>query len=65
MGAFAGIVDPLVAPAEGFYDKYEFIKSPGTGKMFLPVKTIKELFRQFFQNIISNRIALKLIILYI
>jgi GNAT superfamily N-acetyltransferase len=44
IGAFAVIVDPLDNEAEGFYKKYGFIKLPDSGKMFLPMKTIKELF---------------------
>lgn len=44
IGAFAVIVDPLDKDAERFYDKYGFIKLPDSGKMFLPMKTIKELF---------------------
>jgi GNAT superfamily N-acetyltransferase len=44
IGAFAVIVDPLDIEAERFYEKYGFIKLPDSGKMFLPMKTIKELF---------------------
>ena len=44
IGAFAVIVDPLDNEAERFYQKYGFIKLPDSGKMFLPMKTIKELF---------------------
>ena len=44
IGAFAVIVDPLDKEAERFYEKYGFIKLPDSGKMFLPMKTIKELF---------------------
>jgi hypothetical protein len=44
IGSFAVIVDPLDKEAERFYDKYGFIKLPGSGKMFLPMNTIKELF---------------------
>ncbi|MDH5382287.1 MAG: GNAT family N-acetyltransferase [Cyclobacteriaceae bacterium] len=44
IGAFAVIVDPLDKEAERFYKKYGFIKLPDSGKMFLPMKTIKELF---------------------
>lgn len=45
IGAFAVIVDPLDKEAEQFYYKYGFIKIPDSGKMFLPMKTIKELFK--------------------
>lgn len=44
IGAFAVIVDPLDTEAENFYGKYGFIKLPDSGKMFLPMKTIKSLF---------------------
>lgn len=44
IGAFAVVVDPLDVEAERFYEKYGFIKLPDSGKMFLPMKTIKELF---------------------
>jgi GNAT superfamily N-acetyltransferase len=44
IGAFAVIVDPLDIEAERFYEKYGFIRLPDSGKMFLPMKTIKELF---------------------
>lgn len=44
IGAFAVIVDPLDQEAESFYEKYGFIKLPDSGKMFLPMRTIKELF---------------------
>jgi len=44
IGAFAVIVDPLDNDAERFYKKYGFIKLPDSGKMFLPMKTIKLLF---------------------
>ena len=45
IGAFAVIVDPLDKEAERFYDKYGFIKLPDSGKMVIPIKTIKELFK--------------------
>lgn len=44
IGAFAVIVDPLDDHAERFYSKFGFIKLPDSRKMFLPLKTIKELF---------------------
>ncbi len=44
IGAFAVIVDPLDKEAELFYEKYGFINLPDSGKMFLPMKTIEELF---------------------
>ncbi|ASB49943.1 GNAT family N-acetyltransferase [Alkalitalea saponilacus] len=44
VGSFAVIVDPLDKEAERFYEKYGFINLPDSGKMFLPMKTIEELF---------------------
>lgn len=44
IGTFAVIVDPLDKEAERFYEKYGFIHLPDSGKMFLPMKTIEELF---------------------
>ena len=45
IGAYAIIVDPLDEEAEKFYHRYGFIKLPDSGKMFLPMKTVKELFK--------------------
>mgnify|MGYP000557231986 CR=1 FL=1 len=44
IGAFAVIVDPLDEQAEIFYEKYGFIKLPDSGKMFMAMKTIHQLF---------------------
>ncbi len=44
IGSFAVIVDPLDKEAVDFYEKYGFIKLPDNGKMFLPMKTIEQLF---------------------
>src|SRR5690554_742319 len=44
IGSFAVGVDPIDKDAERFYDKYGFIKLPDSGKMFLPMKTIGQLF---------------------
>lgn len=44
IGSFAVVVDPIDKEAERFYDKYGFIKLPDSGKMFLPMKTIGQLF---------------------
>lgn len=44
IGSFAVIVDPLDKDAEQFYSKYGFIKLPDSGKMFLPMNTVRELF---------------------
>ena len=45
IGSFAVVVDPLDNEAELFYNKYGFIKLPDSGKMFLPMKTIEQLFQ--------------------
>ena len=42
--SFTVVVDPIDEDAEKFYDKYGFIKLPDSGKMFLPMNTIKTLF---------------------
>lgn len=44
IGSFAVIVDPLDEDAIQFYGKYGFIILPDSGKMFLPMNTIKSLF---------------------
>ncbi|MGC4130095.1 MAG: GNAT family N-acetyltransferase [Bergeyella sp.] len=44
IGSFAVIVDPIDEEAENFYKKYDFIKLPDSGKMFIAIKTLKELF---------------------
>jgi GNAT superfamily N-acetyltransferase len=44
MGSFAVVVDPIDQEAENFYNKYGFVKLPDSGKMFLPMKTISQLF---------------------
>lgn len=44
IGAFAVIVDPLDIDAEKFYEKFGFIKLPDSGKMFMAMKTIRDLF---------------------
>ena len=44
ISSFAVVVDPLDEDAEKFYDRYEFIKLPDSGKMFLPMNTIAKLF---------------------
>ncbi len=46
IGSYAVIVDPIDEAAESFYAKYGFIKLPGSGKMFLPMNTIKQLFEK-------------------
>ena len=44
IGSFAVVVDPINTTAEKFYEKYGFVKLPDSGKMFIAIKTIKELF---------------------
>ncbi|UUV21097.1 GNAT family N-acetyltransferase [Paenimyroides aestuarii] len=45
MGILAVVVDPIDEKAIGFYTQYGFILLPTSGKMFLPMKTIKDLFK--------------------
>lgn len=44
IGSFAVIVDPIDQSAESFYNKYGFIKLHDSGKMFLAMKTVGQLF---------------------
>jgi predicted GNAT family N-acyltransferase len=44
IGSFAVVVDPIDKTAEEFYSKYDFIKLPDSGKMFITMKTLKLLF---------------------
>ena len=44
IGSFAVVVYPIDQEAENFYAKYGFIKLPDSGKMFLPMRTIIQLF---------------------
>ncbi|KAF2516455.1 GNAT family N-acetyltransferase [Flavobacterium foetidum] len=41
LGVLAVIVDPIDSNAVTFYEQYGFILLPGTGKMFIPIKTIE------------------------
>lgn len=43
IGTVAIIVDPIDAAAQKFYSGYQFILLPTSGKMMLPMKTVKEL----------------------
>jgi predicted N-acetyltransferase YhbS len=45
IGSMAVIVDPLDGDAERFYLKYGFISLPDSGKMFIPMVTVSELFK--------------------
>ncbi len=44
IGSMAVIVDPLDKQAQQFYNKYGFILLPDSGKMFLPMATVSNLF---------------------
>jgi hypothetical protein len=44
IGSFAVVVDPIDREAELFYGKYDFIKLPDSEKMFIAIRTLKELF---------------------
>jgi predicted N-acetyltransferase YhbS len=46
VGSMAVIVDPLDDEAVKFYGKYDFILLPDSGKMFLPMETIAQLFAE-------------------
>lgn len=43
LGSVAVIVDPLDQEAENYYTHFGFVKLPTSGKMFLDMKTIKQL----------------------
>ncbi len=43
MGSIAVVVDPIDEITQNFYSQYGFILLPTSGKMFLPMKTIKEM----------------------
>lgn len=43
LGTIAIVVDPIDEKAQKFYERYGFILLPTSQKMFLPMKTIKEL----------------------
>lgn len=44
VAAMAVVVDPIDEEAEGFYLKFGFIALPDSKRMFLPMKTIEQLF---------------------
>ena len=44
IGSFAIVVDPIDEHAAAFYTKYDFIKLPDSGKMFMAMKTLHDLF---------------------
>ena len=43
VGAMAVVVDPLDERAATFYARYGFIALPDSGRMFLPMRTIRAL----------------------
>ena len=45
IASMAVVVDPLDEEAFSFYAKYGFLALPDSGRMFLPMKTISELFK--------------------
>jgi len=45
IGSMAVIVDPIDADAERFYAKYEFIYLPGSGRQFIMMDTVVDLFK--------------------
>lgn len=44
VGSMAVVVDPIDELAARFYERYEFVLLPDSGKMFLPMATISKLF---------------------
>ena len=44
IGSMAVVVDPINEKAVRFYAKYGFIALPDSGKMFLPMQTVAQLF---------------------
>jgi hypothetical protein len=46
IGSCAVVVDPIDEVAEGFYVYFGFIQLPDSGKMLLPMKTIRQLFER-------------------
>lgn len=44
IGSYAVVVDPVDEEAAKFYQKYGFILLPDSGKMLLPMSTVKRLF---------------------
>ncbi|HNR08635.1 MAG TPA: GNAT family N-acetyltransferase [Saprospiraceae bacterium] len=45
IGSLGVVTDPLDIEAENFYTKYGFIKLPDSGKMFIAMQTIIQLFQ--------------------
>lgn len=45
VGSMAMVVDPIDEDAARFYLKYDFIELPDSGRMFLPMQTVAQLFK--------------------
>jgi hypothetical protein len=45
LGSLAVIVDPIDISVEKFYKQYGFMLFPGSKKMFIPLKTLRDLFK--------------------
>lgn len=45
IGSMAVVVDPIDKDATDFYTRFGFIKLPDSGRMFLPMATIEQLFK--------------------
>jgi predicted GNAT family N-acyltransferase len=46
IGSFAVVVDAVSEEAGQFYNKYGFIRLPDSGKLFIPMKTVRQLFER-------------------
>ena len=44
VASYAVVVDPLDEEAKSFYLHYGFTELPDSGKMFIPIRTLDELF---------------------
>ena len=44
IGSMAVVVDPIDEEAAFFYEKYDFVRLPNSGKLFLPMNVISKLF---------------------
>lgn len=47
IGSYAIVVDPIDEDAVKFYKKYGFIQLPDSGKMFIAINTLKQLFEKY------------------
>jgi predicted GNAT family N-acyltransferase len=48
IGSMVVVVDPIDQVAASFYSKYGFVHLPGSGKMFLTMKSIRDLFAKYY-----------------